>query len=78
MASYDGDEDSGGGSRDIASSVELVAEVVKIALQGHSLDKVDKDRIVGGGRPAPCRFLLRQARGQACQWVPREGKYVTN
>jgi hypothetical protein len=78
MASYDGDEDSGGGNRDIASSAKLVAEAAKIALQGHSLDKVDKGRIAGGGRPAPRRFPLRQARGQARRRVPREGKYDTN
>lgn len=58
MASYDGDEDSGrrrpsqhrpsgGGSGDLASSAKLVAEAAKLALQDHSLEKVDKGRVAG-------------------------------
>jgi len=58
MASYDGDEDSGrrrpsqhrpsgGGSGDLASSAKLVAEAAKLALQDHSLEKVDKGRVTG-------------------------------
>ena len=58
MASYDGDEGtgrrgpsqhrpSGGGSGDLASSAKLVAEAAKLALQDHSLEKVDKDRVAG-------------------------------
>ncbi|KAG2553898.1 hypothetical protein PVAP13_9KG627900 [Panicum virgatum] len=58
MASYDGDEGtgrrgssqhrpSGGGSGDLASSAKLVAEAAKLALQDHSLEKVDKGRVAG-------------------------------
>ncbi|RLN39150.1 keratin, type I cytoskeletal 9 [Panicum miliaceum] len=58
MASYDGDEGtgrrgpsqhrpSGRGSGDLASSAKLVAEAAKLALQDHSLEKVDKGRVAG-------------------------------
>jgi hypothetical protein len=58
MASYYGDENSGRrrssqhhpsawGSGDLASSAKLVVEAARLAVQDHSLEKVDKGRVTG-------------------------------